>query len=242
LSGDSVDSGRNLQYDTILGKMLRKNCYCAVLLALTLFLVVPARSQDKNTAPRLHPSQAQARELRALGALVGRGEAWGTVEKGWKSFLEKANDVDVDTAVNYVTQEASLEAVKNAEIAKKKLDQLNVLKGAVIEELSMARVVLADAQQRKKRTMINRKEFEVTQSEPFRIIVRSREVLSFEAEVAQYVRELEAHLRSIDSDVRRANAALGAMTQRRDDVMKGLPETTEKLLETGRRVREGASR
>jgi hypothetical protein len=222
--------------------MLRRNCYYALFLALPLFLAASVRAQDTNTTPNLPPNEVQVGELRALGALVGKGEASDKVEKRWKSFLEKAKGTDVDAAVDCVIREASQEAVKNAELAKKRVGQLNVLKGAVIEELSGARVVLADVQQRKKRTMINRKEFEVTQSEPFRVIVKSREVLSFEPEVAQYVRELEANLRSIDGDVRRANAELGAMTQRHEDVMKSLAETREKLLETGRRVQEGAFR
>ena len=199
-------------------------------------------AKEETAAPGIPPSEAQIRELKRIGVLVGGWEAWDRVEKAWRSFLERAKDVDASAAVNCVTEEASLEAARNRDVPKKRLDQLNVLKRAVIEELSGTRAVLSDAQQQKKRTMVTRHEFEVTQTEPFRVIAKPRGVLSFEAEVAQYVRDLEANLRSIDVDVRRATAELGAMTQRRDDVMKSLPETREKLLEIRMKGQNGVQR
>jgi hypothetical protein len=221
--------------------MLRKICYYAFIMYVAVLLAPAVWAAEDTASLKIPPNQSQVKELRGLGLLVGRGESWEKVEKGWRSFLEKAKDVDVDAAANYVTQEASVEASRNQELAKKKLDQLTVLKGAVIEELGRTRAVLADAQQRKKRTMINRNEFEVTQSEPFKVILKPKEVLSFEADVAQYVRELEVNLRSIDTDVRRSTAELATMTQRREDVMKSFSEVREKLLEIGLSAQEGGA-
>lgn len=239
LKGDSVDTGRNVRYDTTLTEMLKRTRYYTLFVCIIALIGVAARAADTSPTLRLPPNQAQVKELRGLGLLVGRGEAWDKVEREWRSFVEKAKEINLDAAVDHVTREASQEATRNAELSKKRLDQLTVLKGAVIEELGRTRVILADAQKRKTRTMINRNEFEVTQSEPFKVVVKPRGTLSFEAEVAQYVRELEANLRSIDGDVRRANAELATMTRIRQDVTKNLPEIRDKLMEIGMKVQEG---
>jgi len=43
-------------------------------------------------------SQAQVKELKDIGALVGRGDPFDKIENTWKSFIKKEKDLDIDAA------------------------------------------------------------------------------------------------------------------------------------------------
>jgi hypothetical protein len=183
-------------------------------------------------------SQAQVKELKDIGARVARRDPFDKIESDWKSFVEKAKDIDIGSAVDVITREAEQEAAENLEPSTKRLQELNTLKGAVNDELSRARGLLAASKERRQNVMINKKEFEVG-GEPPGVTVKPGQVIASQPEVAGYVKELETRVRSIDNDTRAVSMELGNMTQRRQAVMKNLPETAKKLREIGRRVKQG---
>ena len=92
----------------------------AVLLPLVMLLLVglggtisgaASGGADKSKRVAKRPlSQAQVKELKDIGVLVGRNDPFDKIENGWKSFLEKAKDVDVGAAVDVITREAGQEA------------------------------------------------------------------------------------------------------------------------------------
>ena len=116
---------------------------------------------------------------------------------------------------------------------------MNSLKGAISDELSRTRGLLALSKQRKQNVMINKKEFEVS-GEPPRVMIKPGEVLASRSEVAAYAKELEARLRSVENDLRAVSMELADMTQRRQAVMKNLPGIAKKLRESGERGVNGA--
>jgi hypothetical protein len=136
-------------------------------------------------------------------------------------------------------QEATEAAGRSIDPPKKKLQQLNLLKGAVIDELGRAQVLLSESKQRKQKVMINKKEFEVFAGEPPKIVVKPGGVISSQAEVEEYIRQLGARQKLIDNDIRGVTTELGNVTQRRQTVLNNLPEIEKKLQETAKRVRQG---
>jgi hypothetical protein len=223
-----------------LEKRMGKLYYILLSLVITLLFVSTASgTETSKPSPNVPPNQAQIKELKELGILTARNESFDKVEKGWRAFLEKSKDMDINAAVNVITQEAAQESARSIDAAKKKLQQLNLLKGAVNDELDRARGLLAESKQRKQKVMINKKEFEMIPGEPAKVVVKPGEVISLEAEVADYVRQLEARLKSIDNDIRAISMELGNMMQRRQVVLKNLPDIARKLQETGKRVKQG---
>ena len=218
----------------------------ALLLLQTILLLVnctgadisPASDGTNKSKPVAQAplSQAQLKELKDLGALMGRGHPFDKIEKGWKSFVEKEKGIDIGAAVAVITREAAQEAANNLEPSRKRLQQLNALKGTVIDELSRARGLLAASRERKQNVMINKKEFDVS-GEPSRVTIKSGEIIASQSEVADYVKELEARLKSVDNEIRAVSMEVADMTQGRQAVLKNLPETTKKLQEIARRVR-----
>jgi hypothetical protein len=213
----------------------------ALLSLLIVFFFVSGAlgAETSKPSPNVPPNQAQIKQLKDVGALVGRNEPYDKVEKGWKVFLEQSKDIDVDTAVDVIMQEATEAAGRSIDPPKKKLQQLNLLKGAVIDELGRAQVLLSESKQRKQKVMINKKEFEVFAGEPPKIVVKPGGVISSQAEVEEYIRQLGARQKLIDNDIRGVTTELGNVTQRRQTVLNNLPEIEKKLQETAKRVRQG---
>jgi hypothetical protein len=213
--------------------------YQILLFLVLVFLVISnasgaEKSKSSNNVPL---SQTQIKQLKDLGVLVGRNESWDKVEKGWKAFLEQSKDIDVGTAVNVITQEATEEAGRSIDPSKKRLQQLNLLKGAVVDELGRAQALLSESKQRKQKVMINKKEFEVFAGEPPKIVVKPGEVISSQGELEDYIRQLAGRQRLIDNDIRGVTTELGNVTQRRQTVLSNLPEIEKKLQETAKRVK-----
>jgi hypothetical protein len=209
------------------------------LLIVFFFVSGALGAETSKPSPNVPPNQAQIKQLKDVGALVGRNEPYDKVEKGWKVFLEQSKDIDVDTAVDVIMQEATEAAGRSIDPPKKKLQQLNLLKGAVIDELGRAQVLLSESKQRKQKVMINKKEFEVFAGEPPKIVVKPGGVISSQAEVEEYIRQLGARQKLIDNDIRGVTTELGNVTQRRQTVLNNLPEIEKKLQETAKRVRQG---
>ena len=230
---------RNLRFK--LEKHVSRLQQALLSLVIVFFFISGALgAETSKPSPDVPPNQAQLKELKELGVLTGRNESFDKVEKGWKAFLEKSKDIEIDTAVNVITQEATEEAGRSIDPAKKKLQRLNLLKGAVNDELGRAQVLLSEAKQRKHKVMINKKEFEVIPGEPAKIVVKPGEVISSQAEVEEYIRQLGARQKLIDNDIRGTSTELGNMTQRRQVVLKNLPDIEKKLRETAKRVKQGA--
>ena len=215
--------------------------YQALLsLAMVFFLVNGAFGSEKSQPPNSVPlSQAQMKQLKDLGVLVGRNESYDKIEKDWKAFLEQSKNINVDTAVNVITQEATEEAGRSIDPSKKRLQQLSLLKGALVDELGRAQALLSESRQRKQKVMINKKEFEVFAGEPPKIVVKPGEVISSQGELEEYIRHLGARQKLVDNDVRGTTIELGNVTQRRQVVLKNLPDTEKKLQETAKRVKQG---
>jgi len=200
---------------------------------------LPADGTNKSKpVGRVPLSQAQVKELKDIGALVGRGDPFDKIESTWKSFIKKEKDLDIDAAVDVVTHEAAQEAANKPEPSTKRLQQLISLKDAVNDELSRARGLLAAARERRQKIMINKKEFDVD-GDPPKVTIKSGEVIGSQAEVAGYVKELEARLKSIDNDARAKSMEVSDMTQKRQAASKNLPATAKKLQEIARRVKQG---
>lgn len=196
----------------------------------------PADGTNKSKPVARAPlSQAQVKELKDLGALVGRGDPFNKIEDSWKSFIKKEKDIDIGAAVDVITGEAAREAANKPEPSTKRLQQLTSLKDAVSDELSRARGLLAAARERKQKVMINKKEFDVD-GEPPRVTIKSGEVIGSQAEVAGYIKELEARLKSIDNDARAMSMEVSSMTQKQQAALRNLPETAKKLQEIARRA------
>jgi hypothetical protein len=202
--------------------------------------VSPAADGTNKSKPvaRAPLSQTQVKELKDIGALVGRGDPFDKIENSWKSFIKKEKDIDIQAAVDVVTREAVQEAPKNPEPSTKRLQQLISLKDAVNDELSRARGLLAAAKERRQKIMINKKEFDVD-GDPPKVTIKSGEVIGSQAEVAGYVKELEARLKSIDNDARAASMEVSNMTQKRQAALKNLPATAKKLREIARNIKQG---
>jgi hypothetical protein len=215
------------------------NLYHILLSLVIMCLVISnASGADKSKPSANVPlSQAQIKQLKDLGVLVGRNESWDKVEKGWKTFLEQSKDIDVDTAVTVVTQEATEEAGRSIDPSKKRLQQLTLLKGAVVDELGRAQALLSESKQRKQKVMINKKEFEVFAGEPPKIVVKPGEVISSQGELEEYIRQLAGRQRLIDNDIRGITMEMSNVTQRRQTVLNNLPEIEKKLHETAKRVK-----
>lgn len=204
----------------------------AVILAIVG--IVPAAAQAKAAKPL---SATELKAVKEVGVLMGRDESAEKVDAAWRAALDKSKDLNVDTAVKSAAQEARAEAERNVQAARKKAKALQMLKGEVKDELAKTRRMPAESRKRKgPKMIINRKTFELAQMEPPRVTVKPGEVLTTQAQVADYVKELQDRSKTVGDDIALARTEHQNALQKQQKVIGQLSATSKRMHDTARSV------
>jgi hypothetical protein len=119
--------------------------------------------------------------------------------------------------------------------ARKKVKALQMLKGEVKDELTKTRSLLAESRKRKgPKIIINRKTFELAQIEPPRVTVKPGEVLTTQAQVADYVKELQDRSKAVEDDIALARTEHQNALQKQQKVIGRLSATSKRMRDTAR--------
>jgi septal ring factor EnvC (AmiA/AmiB activator) len=199
---------------------------------LTIVGIVPAAAQAAKPL-----SADELKAVKEVGVLIGRDESPEKVDAAWRAALDKSKDLNVDAAVKAAAQEARAEAERNVQAARKKAKALQMLKGEVKDELAKTRSLLAESRKRKgPKMIINRKTFELAQMEPPRVTVKPGEVLTSQAQVADYVKELQDRSKAVEDDIALARTEHHNALQKQQKVIGQLSATSKRMHDTARSV------
>lgn len=202
----------------------------AVILAI-VGIVPPAAQAAKPL------SADELKTVRQVGVLIGMDESPEKVDAAWRAVLDKSKDLNVDAAVKAALQEARAEAERNVHAAKKKVKAQQMLKGEVKDELTKTRSLLAESRKRKgPKIIINRKTFELAQIEPPRVTVKPGEVLTTQAQVADYVKELQDRSKAVEDDIALARTEHQNALQKQQKAIGRLSATSKRMHDTARSV------
>ena len=177
-------------------------------------------------------SPEEMRELKAIGAMIGRGEPKGKVETSWKRLVGRSKDMDIDKAVEITLDEAKEEAGRKVKVARDKTQKYDALKKDIHQELGRARSLEGRWKEGKPSHAVYRKVYVLERKDPNKTTIRKGNPISSKAELNQYVKELEGHLETVGEDALLAKGDLQNALQKQQQLIQMLSNVSKMLHDT----------
>jgi hypothetical protein len=219
-------------------------CSASFLTASFFLLAQIVEAQGMGRGPSSPPtvqskkpiSPEDMRELKSIGAMIGKGEPQGKVETSWKGLVGRSRDMDINKAVESILNEAKEEAGRNVKTARDKTQKYDVLKNDIHQEVSRARSLEGQWKEGKPSQAIYRKVYVVERKDPGKTTLRQGDLISTKAGLSQYVKELEAHLKTVGEDAQLANIDLQNVLQKQQQLIQMLSNISKTLHDTANAV------
>jgi hypothetical protein len=208
---------------------------------ISLFLFVQiVEAQQRGTSPgkpatlqgKKPISAEQMRELKSIGAMIGRGEPQGKVETSWKKLVAQHKDMDIEKAVEITLNEAKEEAGRNVKAARDKSQKYGMLTEDLRDEIARVRSLQGQWKEGKPSQAIYRKVYVINRKDPSKTTTRKGNLISNKAELNQYMKELEGHLETVGEDAQLAKVDLQNTLQKQQQLIQMLSNVSKMLHDT----------
>jgi len=177
-------------------------------------------------------SRNQLIELKRIGVMIGQGKPDNEVQGAWSTLVKNNKDINIDVAVNNILSEAKLEAQRNVDIARNRVQVTSMLKEQVSNEIKTARLNLIQVDKTKEPVTMQVKTFNPGPGIQGKIIVNQTGSISTPDEITSYVNELEVQLNSIGDDAQLANIDLQNVLQKQQQLLQMLSNISKTLNDT----------
>jgi hypothetical protein len=180
--------------------------------------------------------QKQSNELKRIGVMVGQGKPNSEVQEAWKKTINNYKDINIDNAINSILSEAKLEAQRNVDAAKKRVQFNSLLKQQVSNEINSAKLNLSEVGKTKEPKFMARKTFRQGLNGKDTLIVSQTGQISTQDELSVYIHNLEQQLNSIGDDAQLANIDLQNALQKQQQLIQLLSNVSKMLNDTAMAV------
>lgn len=180
--------------------------------------------------------QTQLSELKRIGVMVGQGKPDSEVQEAWKKTINNYKDINIDNAIKSILAEAKLEAQRNVDVAKKRVQSTSLLKQQVSNEINSAKLNLSEVDKTKEPKVMARKTFRQGLNAEDTLIVSQTGQISTQDELSGYIHNLEQQLNSIGDDAQLANIDLQNALQKQQQLIKMLSNISKLLNDTAMAV------
>ncbi len=206
-----------------------------VLFNLVVFLLFVSLSGHAQRGGQ-SIQQKQSNELKRIGVMVGQGKPNSEIQEAWKKTINNYKDINIDNAINSILSEAKLEAQRNVETAKKRVEFNSLLKQQVSNEINSAKLNLSVVDKTKEPKAMERKAFGLSPNAEGKIVVSQTGQISTRDEITGYINNLEQQLKSIGDDAQLANIDLQNMLQKQQQLIQMLSNISKMLSDTAMAV------
>jgi hypothetical protein len=206
-----------------------------VLFNVVVFLLIVSLSGHAQRGGQ-SIQQSQSNELKRIGVMVGRGKPNSEVQEAWKKTINNYKDINIDNAINSILSEAKLEAQRNVETAKKRVEFNSLLKQQVSNEINSAKLNLSVVDKTKEPKVMERKAFGLSPNPEGKIVVSQTGQISTRDEITGYINNLEQQLNSIGDDAQLANIDLQNALQQQQQLLQMLSNISKMLSDTAMAV------
>ncbi len=176
--------------------------------------------------------QSQLNDLKRIGVMVGQGKPNSEVQEAWKKTINNYKDINIDNAINSILSEAKLEAQRNVDAAKKRVQFNSLLKQEVTNEINIAKRNLSKVDKTKEPIVMERKTFGLSPNAEDTIIVSQTGPISTRTEITGYIHTLEQQLNSIGDVAQLANIDLQNALQKQQQLLQVLSNVSKILNDT----------
>jgi hypothetical protein len=176
--------------------------------------------------------QSQLNDLKRIGVMVGQGKPNSEVQEAWKKTINNYKDINIDNAINSILSEAKLEAQRNVDAAKKRVQFNSLLKQQVSNEINSAKLNLSEVDKTKEPKVMERKTFGLSPNAEGTIIVSQTGPISTRDEITGYIHNLEQQLNIIGDDAQLVNIDLQNALQKQQQLLQMLSNVSKMLSDT----------
>jgi hypothetical protein len=164
--------------------------------------------------------------------MVGQGKPNSEVQEAWKKTINNYKDINIDNAINSILSEAKLEAQRNVDAAKKRVQFNSLLKQQVSNEINSAKLNLSEVDKTKEPKVMERKTFGLSPNAEGTIIVSQTGPISTRDEITGYIHNLEQQLNIIGDDAQLVNIDLQNALQKQQQLLQMLSNVSKMLSDT----------
>jgi hypothetical protein len=202
---------------------------CVVFLLLSLIWTtnISIAQEGKTLLP-----QNLSNELKRIGIMIGQGKPLDEVRNSWRMVVERSRGINVDSAVQNILSEARLEADRQVNLARNKVQFYSTLKRNIGDELNRTKAILSEVQKTKTPKAVQRKVFELRPGTHGEIVMQQKEVILTQVQIGQYINELEDKLNSVGDDSQLANVDLQNALQKQQQLIQMISTISKILSDT----------
>lgn len=201
--------------------------YFVIFVGILFINVTVAAGQQYRILLR----QDEQIELKNIGVMLGKGESTSRIQDAWRSLVERSKGIDIDAAISFILKEAEIEADRNVQIAKKKVQHYEDLRRNIRDELDKTRSSLTAIEAMKKPKVIQRKVFNIN-PDSTGIKVYNAGNISTNAEIESYINELEEKLSTIGEDQQLAQIDLQNKLQYSQQLVQTMSNVSKMFYDT----------
>ncbi len=180
--------------------------------------------------------KSQLSELKRIGVMVGQGKPDSEVQEAWKKTITVYKDMNIDNAIKSILSEAKLEAQRNVDAAKKRVQNNSLLRQQVSNEINSAKLNLSEVGKTKEPKFMARKTFRQGLNGKDTLIISQTGQISTQDELSGYIHNLEQQLNSIGDDAQLANIDLQNALQKQQQLIQMLSNVSKMLNDTAMAV------
>ena len=197
----------------------------------TLFDGIPnSGPHEERLFKSLTPTQLQ--ELKNIGTMIGRGGSLNEAQNIWKVLVERSKDMDIDAAIKYILREAKIEAGRQVQLSREKVQLYDTLKEEIRAELTRTRITLSEIEKGKPSKIVQRKLFDLRPGLGKKVVVKQEKVISTPDDIEAYIKDLEEKLNEVGEDQQLAQIDLQNKLQYSQQLLQTLSNVSKMLYDT----------
>jgi hypothetical protein len=178
--------------------------------------------------------QSSILELKNIGVMVGKGETQERYLAVWKQFVNKSKNMDINSAINIVIDEAKQETSRNVNQRRAKVQKYNEIKRIISQEINTDRAILSRSAGRIQ--PIQRNVYVIERGNPDKFAVQKGNVITTRGELDNSIKDLENKLDSVGDDAQLANVDMQSALQQQQQTLQMLSTISKLLYDTAMAV------
>ena len=172
-------------------------------------------------------------ELKGIGHMIARGEPVEKYRGAWKDIVGKSKNMDINSSIQCILNEAKTEAGRNVAMARAKVQKYDLIKRDLTQEINRSSSAFSGGQQSKLTSPIQGKIYSIENRNPDKFSIQRGGMISNRADLEKYILDLKRKLNSLDGDAQLANVDLQNALQQQQQTLQMMSNISKMLHDTG---------
>ncbi|HUH66437.1 MAG TPA: hypothetical protein VLZ07_08390 [Syntrophales bacterium] len=173
-------------------------------------------------------------ELKNIGVMIGRGAQQDKYLPAWKQLVAGSKNMDINRAINIVTDEAKREAGQNMDRSRARVQKYNEMKKIIAQELNSERAILSRSGGRIQ--PFQRNVYVIERGNPDKFGMQKGNVINSKQELQDSIKDLEDKMDTVGDDSQLANVDMQSALQKQQQTLQMLSTISKLLYDTAMAV------